>query len=125
MNTAKVTKCNEVNFTLNRGTTWEWQVNLAQVNKVPKDLTGYLARMEIRSESGTLLYRLNSIPVTGEGLIAITPLEGKLLLSIPPSHSLNFAEGCYFYDLMLTSPSLQVFPVLEGTITVTRTVTQP
>lgn len=125
MNSAKVTKCNEVNFTLARGTTWSWQVVVRNVKEQPKDLTGYSAKMEIRDSASALLYRLNSIPVANEGSITITPLEGKLLLSIPTADSATFPEGCYFYDLMLTSPSLQVFQIVAGTITVTKTVTQP
>lgn len=125
MNSAQVSKCNQVNFTLARGTTWEWSVTVRNAKNQPKDLTGYLARMEIRDEGGQLLYRLRHPAVAGEGSITITPAQGTLALSIPTIDSVNFPEGCYFYDLMLTSPTLRIFPILEGTITVTRTVTQP
>lgn len=129
MNTAKVDGCNEVSFFMTKGITWSWTVTIKDALNKIQDLTSYTAKMEIRSTpvypqtQGALLYRLSSTIAAGQGLIFITAQTGKLLLNIPVLDSLNFAEGCYIYDLVITSPTLENYQILKGNFTVTSTVT--
>ena len=129
MNTAKVDGCNEVAFSMARGLNWLWVVWVTDARKKIQPLVAYAAKMEIRSApvypetQGVLLYRLSSTPTLGEGSITITENAGKLALNIPSVASLLFPEGCYIYDLVVTSPALENYQILKGNFTVTSTVT--
>jgi hypothetical protein len=129
MNTAKVDGCNEVAFSLTRGLNWLWTVTVTDAKKKIQPLVNYTAKMEIRSipvypqTQGALLYRLSSTPTAGQGTITITQYIGKLALNIPIADSLLFAEGCYIYDLVITSPALENYQIIKGNFTVTSTVT--
>lgn len=129
MNTAKVDGCNEVAFSMARGLNWLWTVWVTDAKKKIQPLASYIAKMEIRSTpvypqtQGALLYRLSSTPIANEGSITITPERGKLALHIPMADSLLFLEGCYIYDLVVTSPALENYRILKGNFTVTSTVT--
>jgi len=129
MNTAKVDGCNEVAFSLTRGLNWSWTVTVTDAKKKIQPLVAYTAKMEIRSipvypqTQGALLYRLSSTPTVNEGSITITQYIGKLALNIPIAASLLFPEGCYIYDLVITSPALENYQIIKGNFTVTSTVT--
>lgn len=129
MNTAKVDGCNELSFSMTKGTTWSWDVLIQNSKGKIQALEEYAARMDIRypsnsdSSNGVLLYRLSSIPFAGQGTLTILPLDGKITMNIPVSDSVTFPEGCYIYDLVITSPALQVYQILKGNFTVHSTVT--
>lgn len=129
MNTAKVDGCNEVAFSMTRGISWSWIVTVTDARKKIQPLFNYTAKMDIRSApvypatQGTLLYSLNSVYTVGQGPILITPELGKIALNIPTVASLNFAEGCYIYALVITSPTSENYEILKGNFTVTSPVT--
>lgn len=89
---------------------------------VPVDLTGYAARMEVRSQAdGVLAYALSTSPAGDEatitlggaaGTIAFGPLAGPL------------AAGKYDTDLRLTAPSGETGYLFKGTVVVDKKVTE-
>jgi hypothetical protein len=66
------------------------------------DLTGYTARLQVRTqphENGELLYTLTD----GAGL-TITPLEGRIAVRITEVQSVDIPCGAWWYDLRLVPP---------------------
>jgi hypothetical protein len=126
MNTAKIDSCNELSFSMTKGTTWSWDVFVQSTkNKIQTlvNLTNYTARMDIKNSDGVLLYRLSSTLAPGQGTLTIMPLDGKITMNIPIADSAAFPEGCYIYDLMISSSTSQVYQILKGNFTVHSTVT--
>jgi len=88
----------------------------------PADLTGYTARMQIRSEveSTSILIELT----VSNGRIAITPAEGKIAITISAADTaaLEFEVGVY--DVELVSASGEVDRIVQGKVTLSREVTR-
>lgn len=90
----------------------------------PLDLTGYTARMQLRSNAGSdvVLLELN----TTNGGIAINPSTGtiSLLITAAQTQAMDFSNAVY--DLQLTAADgVTVTRLVEGSISVEPGVTQP
>jgi len=85
-------------------------------------LTSYTARMQIRASvsSPTILLELS----TANGLISISPNEGKVTLTVGPTVTSGITWRRGKYDLELTSPAGVVTRLLYGDITVSQEVTR-
>lgn len=85
-------------------------------------LTGYTARMQIRSEvdSSTVLIELT----TQNGRLLITPLAGRIdmLIDDTDTAALNFDSAVY--DLELISPSGYVTRQVQGKVKLSKEVTR-
>lgn len=115
---------------------------------VPKDLTGYSVRMDIRATDvlGTRIYTFNSDEITdldgagseteNDDVTEITPgSDGTITITVP--RSLTVQGGPIFdlmsdplnpvnllvYDIFLRNPQDKQTKILSGTITVNRSVT--
>jgi hypothetical protein len=86
------------------------------------DLTGYTARMHIRSviESTIILIALT----TENGRIAITPLDGKIDMTISAidTAALNFEAAVY--DLEIVSSGGEVTRLVQGKVRLSKEVTR-
>ena len=85
-------------------------------------LTSYTARMQIRASvsSPDILLELS----TSNGLISITPNEGKITLTVGPTTTAAITWSRGKYDLELTSPAGVVTRLLYGDITISKEVTR-
>jgi hypothetical protein len=85
-------------------------------------LTSYTARMQIRASvsSPDILLELS----TANGLISISPSEGKVTLTAGPTVTSVITWRRGKYDLELTSPTGVVTRLLYGDITVSQEVTR-
>lgn len=102
-----------------------------QRNGTPVDLTGCVAKMQIRAahdSSSTLLCTIASYPGSEGGKpwfegITITGEDGKIEINLTPADTVQLAAGSYFYDLLVTFPSTEVRRVIEGSLEVDPGVT--
>ena len=108
-------------FKLEQGATFYRRLKWTDAEGTPKDLTGYTAKMQIRTivTSPTVLCELS----TSNGRITLTPDQGIIELYIDDvtTQALSFDTGVY--SLELTSPATFVTRLLEGYITFSLAVT--
>ena len=120
------------NFTIEQGSTTDFEIQYNDSNGNPVDLTYYQARMQIRSDfgsSGTLFASLSSsLDEDGTGLNlngsgGNKPLtSGSIGLLISATSSSNFTFSDARYDLELVSGSF-VTRLLECKVKLSREVT--
>ena len=95
---------------------------LAPDKTTPIDLTGCMARMQVRSEieSAAVLLELT----TGNGGIAIDGPAGKLTLYISPADTASATWESGVWDLEVEHPSGDVTRLVQGSISVSPEVTR-
>lgn len=126
-----------------RGSTWEDEITYTDENGDAIDLTGYKARMQVRTTAGqygtstsdTLLLELT----TDNGLLAIdTPDGGSVpnrirIAAAPADHAalnpLNARRAKYAYSIELYTPETDdaaeyVIPLVKGGVTVQGEITR-
>jgi hypothetical protein len=91
-------------------------------NGVAVNLTGYTARMQVRStlESATTVVELT----TANGRIALGGAAGTISLTISATDTAGLTAGRGVYDLELVSGSGIVTRLLQGVCTISRNVTR-
>lgn len=115
----------KLNLSIEQGATWRHCLALKAgpgATAPALDLTGYLARLQLRSElsSVTVLLDLSS----SNGRISITPLAGQLDLYISATDTAALDFDRAVYDLEIESTGGEVTRVLQGVITLNRQVTR-
>ena len=106
------------NFTLEQGSTFSRQITV-QENSSALNLTGYTARMQMRSTHDS-----SSIALTFTTTIASPASNGIINLTATASNSAAVEEGMYVYDLEIESSAGNVTRILEVQVTVTPEVTR-
>lgn len=113
-----------VKLNLDQGSTFDKVVIYKnKETDLPYDLTGYTAKMQIRSSysASTFICELS----TANGKITIDSLLGKLSLKILDTETALIPAGNYVFDLEISSISLQVVrKLLKGSISVYPEVTK-
>jgi hypothetical protein len=109
-------------FTIEQGTTLSQIFVWKTSDGVVIPLTGYSARMQVRASiaSPDVLLELT----TTNGLIIITPNDGKIELRCTPSVTSAITWSRGKYDLELVSPAGVVTRLLYGNISVSKEVTR-
>lgn len=115
----------KVKLVIDRGATFRHHFTWMQkVNTVvtPIDLTGYKARMQIRSEyeSPVVLASLT----TENGGITLGGTTGTIDLFISNADTTTFAWDSGVYDIEFVAPSTDVIRKIYGTVFVTPEVTR-
>jgi len=85
------------------------------------DLTGYSAYMQARIHPAVSEVALDLS--TDNGLIIITPLEGKVVIKFPKELTSAIRATKYYYDLELVSDT-ETVRVIEGTLNLSQEVTR-
>ena len=106
------------NFTLEQGSTFSRQITV-QEDGTALNLTGYTARMQMRSTHDS-----STIALTYTSTIASPASNGIVNLSATASQSAAIEEGIYVYDLEIESSGGVVTRLMEGKVTVTPDVTR-
>lgn len=108
------------NFTIDQGSTWTLQLVYNNPQGAPINLTGYTARMQIRSKSNspTAVLTLN----TGGQGITITGPTGTLDLIATDEQTGAIPAGFYVYDLELSNNGV-ITRLIQGQVTVSPQVT--
>lgn len=109
----------KLNLTVEQGADFYKRLVWRDKNKRPVNLTGYAAKMQVRSSAGsaTVLFELS----TANGRIAL-PGSGAIELNIVANDTEAMAGGVY--DLKLYAPGGREIRLIEGKLTVTPGVTK-
>ena len=106
---------------IEQGATYSQLVTYKEAG-VAVNLTGYTARMQVRStlESATTVVELT----TANGRIALGGAAGTITLTISATDTAALTAGRGVYDLELVSGSGIVTRLLQGVATISRNVTR-
>lgn len=111
------------NFTIEQGTTFQ-QDFVWNIDNVAVDVTGYSARMMVRSSvaSSTVLDSWN----TDNGRMTIGTSDGRFSIFLPSTDCAAIEWTTGVYDIELVSPAATpiVTRILKGTITIDPEVTR-
>lgn len=114
------------NITVDQGTTFIEDFIISTGVDAVLDLTGFVARMQVRDTSDTTTTRLNLN--TENGKLLIVPLSGKVSIRLAPpdTSSIKFTGDklkCV-YDLEIEDSAGTVTRVVQGSITFVREITR-
>lgn len=110
------------NAACDQGSTFQRRFTITDSLSVPINLTGYVARMQVRKNfSATATYIDATI---ANGQITITGASGIIDISVPDTVTDLIPAGKYRYDLEIESGAGVVTRLLNGTFQVTAQVTK-
>ena len=109
------------NFEVDQNATFSFIVEYKDNNGLPIDLTGSTAKMQVRDTKGgsKLAFSLTS----PSGGIVITPLLGKVTIKMTPTQTNKLFYPKSSYDIMVTDSHANKIKLVEGFITLSRSVT--
>ncbi len=109
------------NWEVDQNTTFTFTVEYKDNSGDPIDITGASAKMQVRDTKGgsKLAFSLTS-PAGG---ITIDGPNGKLTIKITPTQTNKLFYPKSSYDIMLTDSNLNKTKLLEGFMTLSRSVT--
>ena len=110
------------NWEVDQNTTFTFTVEYKDNSNNPIDITGCTAKMQVRDTKGgsKLAFTLTS-PSTGG--ITIDGPNGKLTIKMTPTQTNKLFYPKSSYDIMLTDTNLNKIKLLEGFMTLSRSVT--
>lgn len=109
------------NFEIDQNTTFTFVIEYKDPTGTPINLTGASAKLQVRDTKGgsKLAFTLTS---PGSG-ITIDPLLGKLTVRMTPTQTNKLFYPKSSYDLMITDSNTVKTKLIEGFITLSRSVT--
>jgi hypothetical protein len=109
------------NWEVDQNTTFTFIVEYKDSDGDPVDITGSTAKMQVRDTKGgsKLAFSLTS----PSGGITIDGPNGKLTIKITPTQTNKLFYPKSSYDIMLTDSNLNKTKLLEGFMTLSRSVT--
>lgn len=112
----------EYDITIRQGSTFLQNLVWKDSAGVPVNLTGYVARMQVRPGvcSPDVIVELT----TTNGRITLGGSTGTIGLEIPATVTAAITDGCGVYDLELEASDGTVTAILAGTVTFEREVTR-
>lgn len=127
--------CQTYNFNIERGSTKIINVEYTDATGSIKNLTGYNARMQFRTDPGSNNVELSLSSTTttaNKSSISITPISGSLNIYISAADTSNLTKDLYFYDLEIYTTSdpfnksdlEYVVRLLQGTVISTYNITR-
>lgn len=115
------------NFTIEQGTTVDFEIAYKDSNDDPIDLTQYTGRMQLKDKPGgstTYLTLSSSLADDGTGLnFGGTNGTIGIFISAVSSSALTFNKASYDLEIVSGSTYPVVTRLLEGTITLSKEVT--
>jgi hypothetical protein len=104
-----------------QGQTWSEVLTYRDQTGALIDFTGYSAKMDIRTPSGTLAIHLDNV----NGGIVLGGAAGTVTRTLTAAQTQSLTPGVqYDWDLYVTSAGGAVLPPLEGTFTTRPRITQ-
>ena len=109
------------NFEVDQNATFSFIVEYKDNNGLPINLTGATAKMQARDQKGgtKLAFSLTS----PDGGIVIDPTNGRLTIKITPTQTNKLFYPKSSYDVMVIDSNSNKIKLLEGYITLSRSVT--
>jgi hypothetical protein len=108
------------NLVCDQATTFNFQFQILN-DSTPWNLTGYTGTMTVRPFVGSTTTTV--IASTANGAMVLTPLTGRVNVTLSAAVTGDIAAGRYVFDLVLNSGST-ITRILEGKFIVTGAVTQ-
>ena len=109
------------NFEVDQNATFTFIVEYKDNNGLPITLTGCTAKMQVRdTKGGTKLAFTLTTPTGG---ITIDGPNGKLTVKMTPTQTNKLFYPKSSYDIMITDTNTNKIKLLEGFITLSRSVT--
>ena len=109
------------NFEVDQNATFTFIVEYKDNNGLPIDLTGSTAKMQVRDTKGGA--KLAFTLTTPAGGITIDGPNGKLTIKMTPTQTNKLFYPKSSYDIMLTDTNTNKIKILEGFLTLSRSVT--
>jgi hypothetical protein len=107
------------NLVCDQATTFNFQFQILN-NETPWNLTGYTGTMTVRPFVGATTTTV--VASTANGRMVLTPLQGRINVTLSADTTADIVASRYSYDLVLDSGS-SVTRILEGKFIVTGAVT--
>jgi len=109
------------NFEVDQNTTFTFVIEYKDSNDDPINLTGASAKLQVRDTKGgsKLAFTLTS----PSGGITIDPTLGKLTCKMTPTQTNKLFYPKSSYDLMITDANSNKTKLVEGFLTLSRSVT--
>ena len=108
------------NWEVDQNTTFTFEIEYKDSNDDAIDLTGASAKLQVRDTSGTKLAFTLTSPSGG---ITIDAPSGKLTVRMTPTQTNKLFYPKSSYDLMLTDSNAVKTKLIEGFLTLSRSVT--
>lgn len=105
-------------ITLRQGDTYKRTLSWI-VNRVPVNLTGYTARLQVRESADAPTVSLDATEY-----ITLGGAAGTIDIEIPAEETSDLEAGRYVYDLEVESGGGEVTTLIAGSLTVTAEVTR-
>lgn len=109
------------NFEVDQNTTFRFIIEYKDDTGTPINLTGASAKMQVRDTAGGS--KLAVTLTSPSGGIVIDPALGKLTLTMTPTQTSKLFYPKSSYDVMLTDSNGVKTKLLEGFMTLNRSVT--
>ena len=110
------------NLEIKQGTDYIDSISLKNEDGSIKDLTGCSAYMQIRDYPFSLEARLSASSLNGK--LVITPTTGVIQMRFSAADTALLVVKHGVYDLLVVEPSRLVSTIIEGTVTVTPSITR-
>jgi hypothetical protein len=110
------------NITCEQGATFKRSISWTDSKKVPHDLTGYTARMQVRAtvDSSSVILSLT----TENGRITVGSGTYNINLLVNATTTAALTPGQYVYDLEVVSGGGEVTRIVQGNFKVSAEVTR-
>lgn len=112
----------EHDIVVQQGATFKKTLAVKDTGDQPIDLTGYTARMQVRTDFEATQPALDL--TTENSGIAINGPAGEIILTAADTATSTLSITNGFYDLELIKPSGDVVRLLQGKVTVSREITR-
>lgn len=109
------------NWEVDQNTTFRFSVVYRDSNGDPIDLDGATAKMQVRDTAGGQKIAA-TLTSPNDGII-ITPLQGRLDISLTPAQTNKLFYPKSSYDVILTDSNGNKIKLVEGFLTLSRSVT--
>lgn len=110
-----------LDFNLDQGATFEHELTWTTSDGTPIDLTGFVARMQVREQIGSEVI-IFDLTTENSGII-LGGSDGKITINIPADDSSNAIRTRGVYDLELVSPEGFVTRLVQGKVVIDPEVT--
>ena len=108
------------NFEVDQNTTFSFEVQYLDEDQNPIQLNSHTAKLQVRDTQGGKKLAFTLTEMDG---IVISPTLGKLQISISAERTNNMFKQKSAYEIVLVDPSVNKIRLLEGYMTLSRSVT--
>jgi hypothetical protein len=113
----------KLDLTIEQGVTWVREIIWKDSSRVPIDVSGYSAAMQIRNPLDDTIPLLS---ITNIGAINVGTTDGKFVITLTAvtTAALDFDTAVYDLKVISPAPANTVTRLIEGTVTLDKAVTR-